>query len=238
MKETIVTIPINDLFAPKSGCPLCRMEAMLEEQYVEFVTGDAMMEPSVRVETNKTGFCHRHFSKMSQSGKKLPNALILESHLQEIIEKLMPKKLGGKPDKKQLEAIRTELSECYVCSRIERDMHHLVQTVFAEWAKGGEFRELYKAQPFICLKHYQFIMTAAMGKSGIASKLLGDFHADTAALTKNCLLDLKKDISHFATMFDYRNRGADWGTSVDSIERSIEFLTGEKPYEYGVTSEE
>ena len=29
MKETIVTIPINDLFAPKCGCPLCRMEEML-----------------------------------------------------------------------------------------------------------------------------------------------------------------------------------------------------------------
>lgn len=238
MKETIVTIPINDLFAPKNGCPLCRMEAMLEEQYVEFITGDAMMEPSVRVETNKVGFCHRHFSKMSQSGKKLPNALILESHLQEIIEKLMPKKTGGKPDKKQLEAIRSELSGCYVCDRIERDMHHLVRTVFAEWAKGGEFRELYKAQPFVCLKHYQFIMTDAMGKNGVPSKLLSNFHSDTAALTKNYLLDLKKDISHFATMFDYRNRGADWGTSVDSIERSIEFLTGEKPYEYGVTGKE
>ena len=145
MKETIVTIPINDLFAPKCGCPLCRMESMLEEQYVEFITGDAMMEPSVRVETNKIGFCHRHFSKMSQSGKKLPNALILESHLQEIIEKLMPKKLGGKPDKKQLEAIKNELSTCYVCNRIERDMHHLVETVFAEWSKGGEFKDLYNA---------------------------------------------------------------------------------------------
>ena len=31
MKETIVTIPINDLFAPKCGCPLCRMEEMLED---------------------------------------------------------------------------------------------------------------------------------------------------------------------------------------------------------------
>jgi hypothetical protein len=30
-------------------------------------------------------------------------------------------------------------------------------------------------------------------------------------------------------MFDYRNHGKDWGNSKDSIERSIEFLTGEKP---------
>ena len=28
MKETIATIPVNDLFAPKDGCPFCRMERM------------------------------------------------------------------------------------------------------------------------------------------------------------------------------------------------------------------
>ena len=27
-------------------------------------------------------------------------------------------------------------------------------------------------------------------------------------------------------MYDYRNRGVDWGTSVDAVERSIDFLTG------------
>ena len=82
MKETIATIPVNDLFAPKDGCPFCRMERMLEEQYCEFVTGDAMMEPLIRIETNKKGFCNRHFTRMTQVGQKLPNALILESHLQ------------------------------------------------------------------------------------------------------------------------------------------------------------
>ena len=106
MKETICTIPINDIFMPKCGCPFCRMESMLEEQYVKFITGDAMMEPNIRIETNKKGFCHRHFSQMFEKGQKLPNALILESHLQEIIDNDMPKKLKGKPDKKQLEVIK------------------------------------------------------------------------------------------------------------------------------------
>ncbi len=228
MKETIVTIPINDLFAPKDGCPLCRMEQMLEQQYCEFVTGDAMMEPSVRIETNKKGFCHRHFSRMTQVGQKLPNALILESHLQEILEDRMPKK-AGKPDKKQLDALNEMLSSCYVCDRVEKDMHHLMATVFVEWVKGGEFRELFKSQPFLCLNHYRLMMTAASSKGGVPSKYLSDFHADALALTKNYLESLKGDISHFVTMFDYRSKGKDWGNSVDSIERSIEFLTKEKP---------
>lgn len=228
VKETIVTIPINDLFAPKDGCPLCRMENMLEEQYCEFITGDAMMEPSVRVETNKKGFCHRHFSRMTQVGQKLPNALILESHLQEILEQHMPKK-AGKPDKKQLEALGEMLSSCYVCDRVERDMLHLMATVFAEWSKGGEFRNTFRDQPFICLNHYRFMMSAASSKGGVPSKQLAEFHADTLELVKNYLETLKKDISHFVTMFDYRSKGQEWGTSIDSIERSIEFLTKEKP---------
>lgn len=229
MKETICTIPINDIFMPKDGCPICRMEKMLEEQYVKFITGDAMMEPNIRIETNKKGFCHRHFSQMFEGGQKLPNALILESHLQEIIDNYMPKKLKGKPDKKQLEGIKTELSSCYVCDRIKWDMHHFMATIFVEWAKGEEFRKLYNEQPFICLKHYSFIMEAATAKGGLPSKHLADFHAETAALTKNYLESLKSDITHFCSMFDYRSKGQEWGSSKDSIERSIEFLTGEKP---------
>ena len=228
MKETIVTIPINDLFAPKDGCPLCRMESMLEQQYCEFVTGDAMMEPSIRIETNKRGFCHRHFARMTQVGQKLPNALILDSHLQEIEEKFFSKK-AGKPDKKQLEALGAMLNSCYVCDRVEADMHHLMATVFVEWAKGGEFRQTFRDQPFICLNHYRFIMNAAMGKRGVPSKQLADFHADVLELVKGYLDSLKKDVSHFVDMFDYRSKGLEWGTSVDAIERSIEFLTKEKP---------
>ena len=228
MKETIVTIPINDLFAPKDGCPLCRMERMLEEQYCEFITGDAMMEPSVRVETNKIGFCHRHYSRMTQVGQKLPNALILETHLEQILEQHLPQK-GGKPDKKQLAALEEMLGSCYVCNRVDRDMHHLMSTVFAEWAKGGEFVQTFRDQPFICLSHYRLMMTAAMGKNGVPAKKLADFHADALALTRKYLENLKADISHFVTMFDYRSKGKEWGTSVDSIERSIEFLTKEKP---------
>ncbi len=226
MKETICTIPINDIFMPKDGCPICRMESMLEEQYVRFITGDAMMEPNIRIETNKKGFCRRHFDQMQTTGQKLPNALILESHLQEIIDKYMPKKLGGKPDKKQLEALKHELSSCYVCDRIESDMHHFMATVFAEWTKGGEFRELYNAQPFICLKHYDFVMSCAVGKGGLPSKYLSDFNKETTSLAKNYLTSLKEDITYFCSMFDYRSQGKDWGRSIDAIERSTDFLTG------------
>lgn len=228
MKENICTIPINDLFMPKDGCPICSMMRMLEETYVEYTVGDSMMEPSVRIETNHKGFCHRHFSQMFSVGKKLPNALILESHLQTIIDEILPKK-SGKPDKKALEKIDNLSKSCYVCDRIERDIHHLLATVFVEYQKSEEFKKLYKEQPYICLNHYSLIMKDAMAKGGISSKNMAEFHADTLNLTKNYLASLKGDITHFCSMFDYRNQGGDFKNSKDAIERSIEYLTTEKP---------
>ena len=229
MREDITTIPINDLFRPKNGCPICRMEEMLEKNYVSFIVGDAMMEPNIRIETNRKGFCHRHFSKMFTNGQKLPNALILESHLKSIMENVLPQK-AGKPDKKALEKIEELSSSCYVCDRIDRDIHHLLSTVLSEYEKTEEFRALYREQPYICLNHYALIMRDATAKGGISSKNIKSFHEDTLALSKAYLAELKEDITYFCSMFDYRNAGNnDFGKSIDAIERSIEYLTKEKP---------
>lgn len=228
MKENICTIPINDMFRPKDGCPLCRMEKMLEEYYVEFITGDAMMEPNIRIETNKKGFCFNHYQQMVKFGKRLPNALMLESHIQEYLDSCFPEKQKWKPDKKQFAKLDELENSCYVCDRITHDIEHLLATVFVQWQKDNEFRKLYTEQPFICLKHYDFIMEAAQRKGGIPSKLIGDFYSDTYQLTRNYMLSLKNDITHFCSMYDYRNRGGDWGNSKDAVERSVEFLSGSK----------
>ncbi|MBQ1992020.1 MAG: hypothetical protein II233_04525, partial [Clostridia bacterium] len=93
--------------------------------------------------------------------------------------------------------------------------------------KEAEFRKLYSEQPYICMKHYTMLMQAAVNK-GISSKLLPEFYQATAKLTGGYLESLKADVAHFTTMFDYRASGQDWGTSKDSIERSVEFLTSKK----------
>lgn len=118
MKEDICSIPINDVFAPKDGCPFCRMRDMLELRMAEYVTGAAMMEPDVRVTTNEQGFCNRHFKMMLKVGSRLSNALILESHLLKISEELMPKTVKGKPDKKVLANLDKLTHDCFVCNSV------------------------------------------------------------------------------------------------------------------------
>ena len=65
MAETIFTIPVNEAFdaAPyhtPAECPFCLMRKALNNNEVERILGAAMMEPDVRIETNKLGFCQNH----------------------------------------------------------------------------------------------------------------------------------------------------------------------------------
>ena len=86
MRDSIYTIPISEVFEPKCGCPICQMRDTLEERSVEYIMGAAMMEPDVRMETNKKGFCSFHFNQMLRRKNRLSLALILESRLMEITE--------------------------------------------------------------------------------------------------------------------------------------------------------
>lgn len=228
MQENITTIPISDVFAPKCGCPICRMESMLEKNYVEYITGAAMMEPDIRTDTNNMGFCYRHFNMMVHHGKRLPNALILDTHLDKIKNELIFKNVKGKPDKKKLAKLDEIQRSCYVCNKMQWGMQHLMESLFKTWEREQDFRKLYSEQPYICMKHYIMLLKAAMSKNGINSKNLPEFYSVTSELTGGYLENLKNDVAHFCTMFDYRANGQDWGTSKDAIERSVEFLTSEK----------
>lgn len=227
MREDICTIPINDVFLPRDGCPLCRMRDMLESRSTQYITGAAMMEPDVRIKTNEKGFCHRHFGMMLKCGTRLSNALILESHLDKLKTELMPKDVKGKPDKKKIAAIRTLQKTCFVCEQVDWGMAHMYQTIFSSYATDAEFKALYNDQQFICMEHYADLISAAANR-GIPSKILPEFYSDTAKLAGGYLETLKGDVTHFCSMFDYRSKGQDWGNSKDAIERSIEFLTSRR----------
>ena len=78
MKEDICSIPVSEVFEPKDGCPICRMVATVEDHLVDYITGAAMMEPDVREDTNREGFCPPHYRQMLTRRNRLSVALTLE----------------------------------------------------------------------------------------------------------------------------------------------------------------
>ena len=105
-------------------------------------------------------------------------------------------------------------------------MKHLLDSTLNLWQTEAEFRELYAAQPYICLPHYGLVMESAQK---MPKKNFAPFEAQTTKLAKAYLETLSGDVTHFCRMFDYRNAGGDWGNSKDAIERAILWLTARAP---------
>ena len=224
MREDICSIPVNDVFMPKDGCPFCRMRDMLEDRMATYITGAAMMEPDVRVETNRLGFCTEHFNQILARGSRLSVALILESLLATVKDEVFPQ--GKAAPKKVAAAVKSRQQHCFICENIEKNTSHLLDSTLKLWQADPDFRELYSQQPYICLPHYGQVMEAAMK---MPKKNFQVFQQETDRLSKKNLEELNGDVTHFCRMFDYRNAGGDWGNSKDAIERAIQYLTARVP---------
>ena len=123
MPETIYTIPINEAFdkteeSETPTCPFCELYEMLENNALEAVMGAAMMEPDIRIETNRLGFCRNHFNRIYEKGNRLGLALILESHIAEVNDRVFKKPIFDGKGEKSEKAIETISDSCYLCNKI------------------------------------------------------------------------------------------------------------------------
>lgn len=230
MRDDITSIPVSEVFEPRDGCPICRMRDMLEDRVVEYITGAAMMEPDVRIETNKQGFCFPHYQQMLKRRNRLGVALMLESRLAELDKQVfagLP--LIGKSGRKQGRDADAAAHSCFICRQVDWAMARMLETVCRLWENERDFRRLFEEQPALCLPHFSAL--AAVARDKMSKKAAPDFEKAAAALCRNYLSALRDDVSHFCKMFDYRNTGedADWGNSKDAIERAVWWLTTREP---------
>ena len=218
MREDICTIRVSDVFIEKDGCPICRMYGMLEKRAIDYITGTPMMEPDVRMVTNKKGFCGNHLYKMVKDKSGLSLALMLQTHLDELEENLFEK--GDKDGK-----IATDrLSSCFLCEKINWGMDRMIETIYNTFEIDKDFRSMFEAQPTFCLPHYQLLLTGV--KKSRLKKYSSEFRDVLKRITKNQLQEINEDLKHFCSMFDYRNRDGDWGNSKTAIQRTLSFRKG------------
>lgn len=227
MREDITSIPISEVFEPRDGCPLCRLRDMLEERVVTYITGAAMMEPDVRQETNKSGFCLEHYRQMLGKRNRLSVALMLQSHLDELEKQVFAGvPVLGKSAGKQAKDAGKAAATCFVCNKVDAAFERMLQNVCRLWEQERDFRELFSQQTALCLPHFSRLTETAA--TAMSKRNAPEFGKACATLAKSTLKELQGDVGHFCTMFDYRNAGGDWGNSKDSVERSVWFLTGRK----------
>lgn len=242
--EQIYTIPVNEAFdfclgeateksaekkATSCLCPLCRLHAQLNENELTRILGAAMMEPDVRIETNKEGFCPSHYHAMFAEKNRLGLALILESHLDTLRQDLTPSALGNllkSPGAAALTRADELEKNCYLCRRIEEHFGRMINTVIYLYRTDDTFRRKFARQTFFCLPHYRRLAETA--KRELPKKIYADFYHDTESILLAALDALREDISWFCKKFDYRYENEPWYNAKDAVPRAIAFLSGEE----------
>ena len=230
--ERIYTIPVNEALEKVtdggvSACPFCMLYNKLESDELDLILGASMMEPDVRLKTNELGFCDTHLSMMFAGGKRLPLALILESHLDTTAEK-MDGSASTLFAQKTADGVVKKLEHlsgsCYVCDRIEYNFKNMIETAVLLWQQEEKIRERMRNVPFFCLKHYPRLLKA--GRERLSRREFAEFYSDVSGVEDRYFTKLREDVSFFCKKFDYRYTDEPWGDSKDAPERAQKFLSG------------
>jgi len=211
-----------------ADCPFCLLHDMLEKNELGIILGASMMEPDIRIETNKKGFCRQHFDKMFEKGNRLGLGLILESHIAEVEKNVFSggTAFDGKGEKEQAKLEALEKS-CYICDRIEAAFAKMLDNMVYLWETEEDFRGKFAGQKYFCLPHYAALLE--YGRNGLSKKDFAVYFKTAREIEKKYITELGGDVSWFCKKFDYRYDAEPWYNAKDAIPRALAFLSGGKP---------
>ena len=233
MKEHIYTIPVTDGFNKGGECPFCNMLITLEKDSVDYILGPAYMTDTIRLETDKTGFCEKHIKQMYKRQNRLGTALMLHTHLQKINSALdkeiadfsfdKPKKsLFGKnkeTNNKISSYLNNITNSCYVCNRINDSFERYTDTFFYMWKEKPEIKDIVISSNGFCLKH--FSMLIEKGETKLSKDEYENFLKTIFPVQQKNLKRLEEELEWFINKFDYKYKDAPWKTSKDALIRAV-----------------
>lgn len=206
MQEKIYTIPLNESFEQPHGCPICRLKEKLESDGLEYILGAAMMEPEVRIFTNKLGFCRPHLSKMLGMKNRLGMSLILQTYTEETIDKAFAGGVFSKADcTKAADTLRKRTETCFICKQIEEHMRHYLDNCVYLWETQEEFRRKFAECEFVCMPDAEALLMH--GAARLPKKKQSEFVSAVYDQVRTRLIAAKEDLDAFCRSFEYQNAG-------------------------------
>ena len=228
--EQIYTIPVGEAFdlvgeKPECGCPFCVLYRKLQNDEIDIILGASMMEPDIRMKTNEQGFCLSHYTMMLGRKRMLGMGLILESHLAEVKKRLDGPVIFGDKRAAAVNALGKLECDCYVCSRIDKNLNAMIATASYLWeSDSNDFRRRFAGAPYFCLPHYRALIDYSSKKMN--KRIFRDFYDVAHGIEEKYIDELTGDVSWFCKKFDYRYDEEPWYNSKDSVPRAVKFLSG------------
>lgn len=247
MRYHIDTIPVWDALKLDGECPLCALRRKTELIDVDRFLGASVMEPDTRIQVNDRGFCRRHQALLYAQQNRLGHALMMHSHVREVLAKAVPlfdqaraaakkeaeapalKRAVGKGGGKEeiaaaAKAIGALSDRCIICDSIDENVRRYAYTLLHLYKTDPAFSAAFAASKGVCLPDMAMLMDLA--RQEMNGSLLSRFIDDLCAAVQKSLEKNEKDLEGFTLKFDYRNTQKPWGDSRDSLERTVNKLRG------------
>ena len=224
MRQHLDTIPVWEAYQSGCECPLCHLEARNDAIYVDNFLGGSVMEPSVRIEVNKKGFCAPHLRALYDKKNRLGLALMEHTHLMECIQKIEAQSFEKKSLFARKDAPATDLISqgCIICERLENTLYRYALTLCYMWHHEQAFKEALSKSKGFCNPHYALMQKAALEE--LSGGPLSELQRELKRVQLENLRRIEKEIEWFTLKFDYRNQDKPWGTSEDAVERTANKL--------------
>jgi hypothetical protein len=228
-KEKIYTIPVMDAYKEACDCPICCMYDKLERDKIDFLLDTAYMEDDIRSETNRLGFCEKHYAMINQESNRLGLALILQTHLKTIHNDILRKaksNMGIKRNKKAQtlnQFIEENTNRCYICETVDVAFQLYLDTLFFLFKKDSDFEKLFKNTKGYCIKHFGILYDLAPTK--LKGSDYTEFMSILLSVYENNVDTLQSDIDWFVRKFDYRFKDEPWNNAKTAIPKLLKQLS-------------
>jgi hypothetical protein len=232
---------VHDAYAEHGECPLCSLMDSAEKTCLVSFQGSRVMEPNVRVQTNKMGFCPDHYRKLYRGENKLGLSLVVHTHLQEKLPRLAAalegavkeaeaalsrksKDAGARPLDPILRFLDEMRESCFICGLLAVDLDRYLFTIVYLWKQDPGFREVLRASRGFCLVHVRRLFEYA--RDALKARELAGFLEDVVPLMTGSLARLEREIFGFTQLFHDSNRSLGSDAERTALARTLQKLSG------------
>jgi len=222
---------VHDAYAAGEECPLCTLKEGAEETYLRSFQHSRVMEPSVRVKTNESGFCPDHYRKLYARENKLGLGLVVHTHLQEKLPELRAAlqylratgRRGRKADDAAAALARLH-ERCFICDLLRRDLERYAFTILFLWGKDADFMPTFRSSRGFCLEH--FLCVLAKARTMLRADRLQRWLDDTVTLMTDSLERLERELDAFTQLHHDANRSLGTEEVRTALARTLQKLAG------------
>ena len=220
---------VHDAYSDPGECPLCLLERDAERTYLTSFQHSRVMEPNVRVQTNRQGFCPSHFRKLYDGENKLGLGLVVHTHLRELageVGSLLDDLVKSGKDRTSAvtAALREQRDSCFICGLLRKDTERYILTILYLWNKDPEFLTVFRASRGFCIPHCAGALEQA-SKSMRADRLRR-WLAEVVPLMKGSLGSLERDLHAFTQLHQAGNVSPGTDLERSALGRTLQKIAG------------